>query len=178
MHRHNMSPAFDQKPPLSSKQGQQKGNTLKQGNVLNYGGQADITLNFSMSRSFLHPRDIGEVERDEGSIQVDSFAFNASKVIATERKLIAFAETDRELTKIQNGDWLKQRINSAKRNEVIMLKNKTYKFHSLFIGQPITLIGQAGTILEIDGGSIFVDFLKSGDDHVDGEYGQKKATNP
>ena len=66
-----------------------------------------------MSKSFLQARDIGEIERDEGSIQVDSFAFNASKVVATERKLIAFAETDRELTKIQNGDWLKQRINSA-----------------------------------------------------------------
>ena len=132
-----------------------------------------------MSKSFLNARDIGEIDRDEGSLQVDSFAFNASKIVATERKLIAFAETDRELTKIQNGDWLKQRINSAKRNEVIMLKNKTYKFNSLFIGQPITLIGQAGTILEVDGGSIFVDFLKeNGDDNIDGEYGQKKTTNP
>ena len=162
-----------------SKQGHQKGNTLKQGNVLNYRGQDEISLNFSMSKSFLHARDIGEFDRDEGSIQVDSFAFNASKVVATERKLIAFAETDRELTKIQNGDWLKQRINSAKRNEVIMLKNKTYKFNSLFIGQPITLIGQAGTILEVDGGSIFVDFLKeSGDDNIECDNGQKKITNP
>ena len=96
--------------------------------------------------------------------------------MATERKMIAFAETDRELTKIQNGDWLKQRINSAKRNEVIMLKSKTYKFNSLFIGQPITLIGQAGTILEVDGGSIFVDFLKENADENDGEI--KKQTLP
>ena len=57
-----------------------------------------------------------------------------------------------------------------------MLKSKTYKFNSLFIGQPITLIGQAGTILEVDGGSIFVDFLKeSGDDNADGE--PKKSGN-
>ena len=57
--------------------------------------------------------------------------------------------------------------------------NKTYKFNSLFIGQPITLIGQAGTILEVDGGSIFVDFLKeSGEDNIECENGQKKATLP
>ena len=49
-----------------------------------------------------------------------------------------------------------------------MLKSKTYKFTSLFIGQPITLIGQAGTILEIDGGSVYIDFLKeNADDNVD-----------
>ena len=87
-----------------------------------------------MSKSFIAAKEIEDFRGDEGSIQVDSFAFNASKVMATERKMIAFAETDREMTKIQNGDWLKQRISSAKRNEVIMLKNKTYKFHSLFIG--------------------------------------------
>ena len=62
---------------------------------------------------------------------------------------------------------MKQRISSAKRNEVIMLKSKTYKFDSLFIGQPITLIGQAGTILEVDGGAIYVDFLKDSEDGVD-----------
>ena len=131
-----------------------------------------------MSKSFIRAKDIEDYRGDEGSIQVDSFAFNASKVMATERKMIAFAETDRELTKIQNGDWLKQRINSAKRNEVIMLKSKTYKFNSLFIGQPITLIGQAGTILEVDGGSIFVDFLKECADENDGDLGAKKSTLP
>ena len=33
-----------------------------------------------------------------------------------------------------------------------------YKFPSLFINQPITLIGQPETILEVDGGSIIIDF--------------------
>ena len=128
-----------------------------------------------MSKSFLRAADIGDAVRDEGSIQVNSFDFGESKVLATERKVLDFAERDRELTKIQNGDWLKQRISSAKRNEVIMLKSKVYKFNSLFIGQPITLIGQAGTILEVDGGAIYVDFLKeSGDDNVDG-LGPKKT---
>ena len=46
---------------------------------------------------------------------------------------MAIAETDREMTKVQNGDWLKQKLALAKRNEVIMLKAKTYKFSSLFI---------------------------------------------
>lgn len=87
---------------------------------------------------------------------------------------MAIAETDREMTKVQNGDWLKQKLALAKRNEVIMLKAKTYKFSSLFIGQPVTLIGVAGTILEVDGGSIFVDFLKeSADEGPTGETHKK-----
>lgn len=133
----------------------------------------DITLNFTMSQSMIRQMDLKD-PRNDGSIRVDPYAFNQSKVIATERKLFALAETDREMTNVQNGDWLKQKLASAKRNEVIMLKSKTYKFNSLFIGQPITLIGQAGTILEVDGGSIFVDFLKeSGDEGLAGEIHKK-----
>ena len=43
------------------------------------------------------------------------------------------------------------------------MQSTTYKFHSLFICNPVTLIGQPETILEVDGGSIFVDFRKAVD---------------
>lgn len=49
----------------------------------------------------------------------------------------------------------------AKPNETIHLQSTTYKFHSLFIGNPVTLIGQPETILEVDGGSIYIDFRKN-----------------
>ena len=48
----------------------------------------------------------------------------------------------------------------AKPNEVIYLESTTYKVSSLFIEAPVTLYGQPETILEVDGGSIFVDFRK------------------
>ena len=57
-------------------------------------------------------------------------------------------------------------INQSKPNETIFLESIAYKFNSLFISQPVTLIGQPETIIEIDGGSIFIDFRKNGGDNL------------
>lgn len=62
---------------------------------------------------------------------------------------------------MQNGAWLQDMINQSKPNETIYLESITYKFQSLFITCPVTLIGQPETILEIDGGSIIIDFRKN-----------------
>ena len=52
---------------------------------------------------------------------------------------------------------------------MIYLQSKTYKFNSLFISGPVTLIGQPETILEVDGGAIYIDFSKNNEaDDQDG----------
>ncbi len=43
---------------------------------------------------------------------------------------------------------------------MIFLQSTTYKFHSLYLSGPVTLIGQPETILEVDGGAIYIDFGK------------------
>lgn len=84
----------------ANKTGKQWNNTLKQNNVLDYREVGeDISLNFTMSQSVIRQMDLKD-PRNDGSIRVDPYAFNQSKVIATERKLIALAETDREMTKV------------------------------------------------------------------------------
>jgi hypothetical protein len=41
---------------------------------------------------------------------------------------------------------------------MIELPSETIRVHSLYITKPITLVGGPGTVLEIVGGSIHVDF--------------------
>lgn len=53
-------------------------------------------------------------------------------------------------------------INKAKANEVIHLESVTYKFESLLIRCPVTLLGQPETVFEVEGGSIIIDFCKQG----------------
>ena len=93
-----------------------------------------------------------------GSIEVNSADFNETKLLTTERRHLYNAEIQREKVNMANGSWLQTRINTAKPNEVIQLQEITYKFTSLYINSPVTLVGQPETILEVDGGSIFIDF--------------------
>lgn len=70
-----------------------------------------------------------------------------------------FTEKGRiENEKQAKGSWLQAQINKSKDGETIFLEPTTYKFHSLFISRAVQIIGQPGTVLEVDGGSIFVDF--------------------
>lgn len=52
-------------------------------------------------------------------------------------------------------------INAANKGDVIELPASRIKLHSLVIWKPITLIGKPGTVIEISGGSIYIDFAKS-----------------
>jgi hypothetical protein len=59
---------------------------------------------------------------------------------------------------------------------VINLASEVFRFTSLHIDQPIRLIGQAGTIFEVDGGSIFIDFGNSTNDTEDVDPTSRKGT--
>lgn len=60
-----------------------------------------------------------------------------------------------------NGHILQEMINAANKGDVIELPASRIKLHSLVIWKPITLIGKPGTVIEISGGSIYIDFAKS-----------------
>ena len=66
--------------------------------MIGFNNAPDATINFSMSRSFIRAKEavLDYNNAEEGSIQVDSFAFGESRVLATERKVLDFAEKDRE----------------------------------------------------------------------------------
>jgi FKBP-type peptidyl-prolyl cis-trans isomerase 2 len=52
-------------------------------------------------------------------------------------------------------------IDNADKGDIIELPAQTIRVHSLYISKPITLIGKPGTVIEVCGGSIFVDFNSS-----------------
>ncbi len=54
---------------------------------------------------------------------------------------------------------LQDAIDGAKRETVIELPETKVSFSSLVISKPVTLIGKPGTILEVDEGSISVNFV-------------------
>ena len=56
------------------------------------------------------------------------------------------------------GRHIQKIIDNSKRGDVIELPAETIRVHSLYICRPITLIGKPGTVIEINGGSIIVDF--------------------
>lgn len=64
---------------------------------------------------------------------------------------------------------MQKKIFNATRNEVIYLPSEVFRFTSLYIDQPIRLIGQPGTIFEVDGGSIFVDLNRAAEINDEGE---------
>lgn len=56
------------------------------------------------------------------------------------------------------GRHIQKLIDNSKRGDIIELPSETIRVHSLYISKPITLVGGPGTVLEIVGGSIHVDF--------------------
>ena len=46
----------------------------------------------------------------------------------------------------------------AQKNEIIKLDATIFRFHTLIIDKPVRIVGQAGTVLEVYGGSIIIDF--------------------
>eukprot|EP00347_Sterkiella_histriomuscorum_P013188 403365673 len=56
------------------------------------------------------------------------------------------------------GRHIQKIIDNSKRGDVIELPAETISVHSLYICRPITLIGKPGTVIEINGGSIVIDF--------------------
>lgn len=58
---------------------------------------------------------------------------------------------------------MKKRIEAAKTNEVIHLAPTLFRFKSLHISKPLKLVGQAGTVIEVYGGSITIDFSEEED---------------
>ncbi len=61
------------------------------------------------------------------------------------------------------GRHIQKLIDNAKRGDEIELPGETIRAHSLYINKPITLIGKAGTVIEIEGGCISIDFRAKGD---------------
>ena len=57
---------------------------------------------------------------------------------------------------------LQQRIDDAKIGDTIELPPERLRLHSLLINKPLTIIGKPGTVLELLGGSIVVDFNAKG----------------
>lgn len=49
-------------------------------------------------------------------------------------------------------------INRAKKGDIIELPDSNIRVQNLFINKAVTLIGKPGSILEVYGGSIIVDF--------------------
>ena len=82
-------------------------------------------------------------------------------------------EGESDHSKLKSGEWLIQRVKNSQRNEIIYLQEKTYKFHSLHIHHPISIIGKAGTVLEVDGGQIKIDFGDNNEE-LGPEYVEKK----
>ena len=56
------------------------------------------------------------------------------------------------------GRHIQKLIDNAKRGDLLELPSETIRVHSLYISKPITLVGGPGTVLEIVGGSIHIDF--------------------
>ena len=56
------------------------------------------------------------------------------------------------------GRHIQKLIDNSKRGDLIELPSETIRVHSLYITKPITLVGGPGTVLEIVGGSIHIDF--------------------
>lgn len=56
------------------------------------------------------------------------------------------------------GRQIQKLIDNAAIGEIIELPAETIRVHSLYITKPITLIGKPGTVLEVSGGSIHIDF--------------------
>ena len=95
IHRHGMPPKYPQRP--SQVLNNPRPAAPKKAHVINNPAGFDASINFSMSKSFIRAQEIQEIRnQNEGSIRVDSFAFGESKVLATERKVIDFAEKDKE----------------------------------------------------------------------------------
>lgn len=67
----------------------------------------------------------------------------------------------RDSIALKNGEWLQNAINNAELNEVIILQPTVFRFHSLVIDKPVRIQGQAGTVFEVFGGSIIIDFRES-----------------
>lgn len=57
-----------------------------------------------------------------------------------------------------NGDWLQALLDSANIGDVIELPPERIKVHSLILAKPLTLTGKPGTIIEVCGGAVIVDF--------------------
>ena len=51
-------------------------------------------------------------------------------------------------------------IDNSAKGDVIELPSETIRVHSLLINKPITLLGKPGTVLEIVGGNITIDFTQ------------------
>jgi len=49
-------------------------------------------------------------------------------------------------------------LNNAKRGDTIELPAETIRVQSLYISKPVTLLGKPGTVLEVWGGTIHIDF--------------------
>ena len=75
------------------------------------------------------------------------------------------------------GTWLQKKIFNAARNDVIQLPSEVFRFTSLYIDQPIRLIGQPGTIFEVDGGSIFVDLNRANEQNEEGSPSVNSRNN-
>ena len=58
----------------------------------------------------------------------------------------------------KNGQILLKQIKDAEFGDVIELPQERIKLHSLIINKPLTLQGKPGTIIEICGGQIIIDF--------------------
>jgi hypothetical protein len=56
------------------------------------------------------------------------------------------------------GRHIQKLIDNSKRGDIIELPSETIRVHSLYITKPITLVGNPGTVLEVVGGSIHIDF--------------------
>ena len=51
-------------------------------------------------------------------------------------------------------------LDNASRGDVLVLPDEKFRVKSLFINKPLTLLGKPGTVIEIDGGNIRVDFTR------------------